>query len=328
MARCAKIVVLGYLLGFGSTTQASPWTFHWQKGQVLTYQVEHITKVTELVAGNKVEMVSKLKVLKNWQIESINNKGTATVHLTLASMHNEQTRPNGKVLLDSDHPDKGTPELHKQLKKFIGNTLAELHVDQQGKVAEVVQGAKVQFETDLPFAVCLPATDMSEGRTWARSFQIVLDPPFGAGEKFTASQQYQVVKLTDNQATLRVNTAIKDMPKSPAEQLPLLQKQPQGEVIFDLVAGRMLSADLKIECELQGHQGTGSNYRFYSRHLEKLVNEPSFTLMTISLAVTLPVQMPFRPNRSPVSLLTKLTASRCIPGSTALTSREGDPPAG
>lgn len=272
MTNWSSVVVSVCLLGVSSQAQAAPWTFRWQKGQVLAYQVEHVTKVAEVLAGNKVEMSSKLKLLKRWHIDAVDSQGIATVRLTLASMRNEQTRPNGEVLLfDSEQPDKCTPELREQLAKFIGTTLAVLRVDSQGKVIETVQGSATQFECDLPFTVCLPTADASEGQAWQRSFQVVLDPPFGAGEKYAASQQYEVLKLSGNQATLRLNTVIKDMPKSAAEQMPLLQKQPQGEVVFDLAGGQVLSADLRIEREVQGHQGAGSSYRFESRHVEKLV---------------------------------------------------------
>ncbi len=268
----AIFACLACLIGFiGSTAQAGPWSFQWQKGQVLSYKVEHITTVTEVLAGNNTEMTSRLNLVKRWQVEAV-DQGIATVRLTLAAMRNEQTRPNGEVLLfDSANPDTGTPELRAQLTKFIGKTLAVLRVDQHGKVIEVVQGSAAQFETDPPFVLRLPADELKEGQTWQRLYQIALNPPFGTGEKYQAIQQYQVMKLANGHATMSLSTTIKELPKSPAEQLPLLQKQPQGEIVFDIASGKVRQARLNIDREIRGHQGEGSSYHFVSRYTEQLV---------------------------------------------------------
>jgi hypothetical protein len=51
----------------------------------------------------------------------------------------------------------------------------------------------------------------------------------------------------------------------------VLQLQPEGEVVFDLQAGRLQSARLRIDKELKGHQGEGSSYKFQSAYTEKYV---------------------------------------------------------
>jgi hypothetical protein len=46
--------------------------------------------------------------------------------------------------------------------------------------------------------------------------------------------------------------------------VPLLQWLPEGEMVFDVQAGILRSATLKIDKELTGHQGEGSSYHFQS----------------------------------------------------------------
>ncbi len=274
MKRALRLVTVfcGIGLACGSV-QAGAWTFHWQKGQVLTYRVEHVTKVTDVLPGSRLVMVSKLNLVKRWEIDSVDDQGAATMRLKVVAMRNEQSRPNAEPLIfDSEHPDKSTPELHAQMSKFIGKVLAVLRVDAQGNVVKTLEGSATQFASDLPFLIRLPIAEPKEGQHWERPFDVTLAPPFGTGEKYQGVQQCQVAKLANGQGQLQVTTTIKDMPQSPAAQLPLVQKQSAGEVVFDVTGGRVLRADLRVEREITGHQGAGSSYRFESRYIEQLTN--------------------------------------------------------
>jgi hypothetical protein len=141
-------------------------------------------------------------------------------------------------------------------------------VDGQGKVLEVIKGSANQYESDPPFVLRLPANPLTLGQAWERSYQITLEPPLGTGEKIPSLQKYQVIALANGLATIRLTTDLK-MPGALSEQMPLLQKQPAGQIVFNVQAGRVQSVDLHIEKELQGHQGEGSSYRFVSTYKEQ-----------------------------------------------------------
>lgn len=256
------------ILTAGARAQSTSGHFHWVKGQVLHFRVEQITKVTEVVGGKKTESGSKLNLVKRWDVQEVDGSA-ATVKLSITAMRHEQQRPNGEVLrFDSTNPDKCTPELREQMGKYIGQTLAILKVDGQGKVLEVIKGSANQYESDPPFVLRLPSQPLTLGQAWERSYQITLDPPLGTGEKIPSLQKYQIVSLANGLATIRMNTELK-MPGAISAQMPLLQKQPQGQIVFNTQAGRVQSVDLHIEKELQGHQGDGSSYRFVSTYKEQ-----------------------------------------------------------
>lgn len=261
-------VLVPLILVAASRAQSLSGHFHWSKGQVLHFRVEQITKVTEVAGGKKVDTASKLNLVKRWEVKEV-DQGTATVQLSITAMRHEQQRPNGEILrYDSTNPDKSTPELREQMSKYIGQTLAILRVDGQGKVLEVLKGSANQYESDPPFVLRLPAQSLALGQAWERSYQITLDPPLGTGEKVPSLQKYQVTALANGLATIRMHTDLK-LPGAIAERIPLLQKQPEGEIVFNIPAGRVQTVNLHIEKELQGHQGEGSSYRFVSTYKEQ-----------------------------------------------------------
>jgi hypothetical protein len=268
--RCllSAAVLLSFTLP--SSAQA-PWRFRWQKGMVLNYKIKHVTSVVEIVETSKNTSNSNLDLVNRWQVIDI-DKDVATLSLTLVSMRNEQKRANGETLLfDSQNLEKSTPELREQMGKFIGQTVAVVRMDGYGRVVEIKQGSAASFEAEPPFVVVFPEAKAEAGQAWRRQFKLVLDPPFGTGEKFEAEQRYDCKKIEAGKATLGVATNFKTMPDNMRERIPLLQKDVQGELIFDLAAGTLISARLNIDKTIENHQGKGSSYRFKSQYTRQLV---------------------------------------------------------
>jgi hypothetical protein len=269
----AVVVVLA--VGSAAPAQTAGWRFRWEKGQVLTYRVEHASAATEVAGGKTNGFSSKLTLVKRWQVKEVDAEGVATLEMSMTALRHEITPPDGKVLLfDSADPDKSDPDLKEQLSKYVGTVLAVLRVDTRGQVVEVKEskhGPASKFESDLPFKLVVPAAAVKEGAAWERTYKITLEPPQGTGEKYDARQTYTCKAIKDGAATVTFTTAIANPPESVADQRPLLPMQTEGEVVFDVKAGVMKSAKVNIDKELKGHQGEGSSYRLQSRYTEELV---------------------------------------------------------
>jgi hypothetical protein len=250
-----------------------PWQFHWQKGQTLTYKIKHVTSVVETLEKGINTSNSQLDLVNRWQVAEVDAKGVATLTMTLVSMRNEQKRASGDTLLfDSQNLEKSTPELREQMGKFIGQTVAVVRLDGYGRVIEVKQGNAASFEAEPPFLIVFPDAKAAAGQAWKRPFNVVLEPPFGTGEKVQADQRYDCTKIDAGKATLLVKTEFKTMPDNARERLPLLQKDVEGEIVFDLPRGRLISARLHTDKTVANHQGKGSSYQFKSDYSRELVD--------------------------------------------------------
>jgi hypothetical protein len=270
MHKVYTAIFLTFVLTTTASAQTAAWRFHWQQGQTLHYRVEHTTYVAEVVGGSKVETRSKVNLVRRWHVVAVDAQGVATIEMSITAMRNEQTRPNGEVMVfDSRELDKSTPALAEQLSKMIGQTLVVLCVDGLGRVVEVPKSTASRYEAEPPFGLTLPGNAINVGQSWERPYNIVLDPPLGAGEKYPATQKYACSKLEDGVATCAVTTNVPKMPESKADQLTLLQKLLEGEVGFDVQHGRLQSSRFVIDRQVQGHQGEGSSYRFQSTYTEQ-----------------------------------------------------------
>ena len=271
---CTRIFAL--LFGLAGTpsvsAQDAAWRFQWPKGRTLTYRANHATTVSEVVDGNKTETTSRLTLVKQWKVADVDPSGIATLHLSLAALRTENTKPNGeKLLFDSANLDQSTPEL-RQMKEHLGKTLAIVRIDGYGRIHEVKHGSAAKYEAEPPFALVLPAAAPKEGQAWVRNYKITLEPPQGTGERFPATQKYTCTKISGGQAHLAVTTELKSLPESPQERLPLLQKEVEGQAVFDIESGRLRRVELIIDKTVQNHQGPGSSYHFVSSYIEELTS--------------------------------------------------------
>jgi hypothetical protein len=275
MIRKITLAVLSGLLVVTAASAQTAARFHWQPGQVLTYRATQITSAAETSDGTTAETSTQLAETKRWQVVGVDAAGVATLQLSLTALRVETRTPKGDtILFDSANPEKSDPALRDQLGRYVGPPLAVLRVDTLGKVLEVKEckyGSASRFESEPPFVAVLPEAALQPGLSWERSYVITLEPPQGTGEKYEAGQKYACQAINGTLATFTLTTVIAKPPAALADQVPLLQVQPQGEMVFDLQSGRLQRARLQIEKELKDYQGEGTNYRFRSTYTEEYV---------------------------------------------------------
>ncbi len=277
MIRTALAALLAALAVAPAAIAQTTGRLRWQVGQVLTYRVEHTTQDNEVTSDATLDRKTHLSLVKSWQVIEVDKDGVATVRLWLRSLVWETTKPGGDMLrFDSTDPDKSTPELKSSFSKYFKEPLAILRIDPLGRVVQVKEsryGPASRFEIELPFAAVLPEDGLAANKAWERTYQITLEPPQGTGEKFAAVQRYACKSVADNLATVSLTTALKNPPEAAADLMPLVDKLPEGEVVFDLATGRMMKATLHVEKDLKGHAGAKSSYKVQSDYVEQYIGD-------------------------------------------------------
>jgi hypothetical protein len=273
MLRKALLVTIVSLVFASAATAQSAWRFRWQQGQVLIYRVEESVTASETLTEGKSESKTKASLVKRWQVQSVDTAGVATVQLSLDKLRLEKTTSGGDMLIyDSSDPAKSDSQMKEQLGRYVGQPIAILRLDGFGNVVEVKKsefGPASRFEADLPFKLGLLGVEFRAGQSWERNYKVTLEPPQGTGEKYDAVQHYSCKSISNGVASITLTTTLKTMPESLLDRVPLLQLQPEGELVFDTQSGLMRSARLVIDKELKGHQGEGTSYRFQRTYVEE-----------------------------------------------------------
>jgi hypothetical protein len=268
MAACCGVLVMA------SLASAQSPHFRWQTGQLLVYRTEHNTANSFVMGENKIdETKTRVQSIKRWQVMDVDSAGVATLQMSLQALFFETTiSGEPHLVFDSAHLDESTPDLRKQYENYIGQPLVVVRIDGQGKVIEVkdVKDARpeyseAKYESDPAFKLILPTEPLKAGLNWERAYQIVLGPPFGTSdEKYAAVQRYVCKDVAGNLATLSLTTEMKSAPAAQEDQVPLWQMQPEGEIVFDVEAGRLQKATLRIDKSANIEGGSTHFQSFYT----------------------------------------------------------------
>lgn len=273
--RHKMIVALCGVLMTASLASAQGPRFRWQTGQVMVFRSEHNTLASYVKDDSKSETKTRVQSIKRWQVLGVDEAGVATLRMSLQALFFETVPPVGEPLVfDSANLDKSDKALRAQYENFIGQPLVEVRVDELGKVVEVKEAkpgySAAKYESDPPFKFLLPVETLKPDLVWERGYQITLEPPQGTGEKYAAVQRYVCKSVADNLATVALTTELKNAPAAQEDQVPLWQVQPDGEIVFDVQAGRLQKATLRIDKEAKIE---GGSTRFQSVYTEEYAGD-------------------------------------------------------
>ena len=248
------------------------------KGEVLKYRIEQTTSADEIIIDEKTnkptptKSSTKLSLIKVWTISEVDEKGIATLDLSLEWMKIERVLPNGEK--DSFDSKDANEDNQAEMKRLVGPKLATLKMDTLGQLIEVKEskyGPASRFTAELPFKVTLPEKEAKEGIAWDRHFTIKLDPPAGTGETYATKQTYTMKAPTNGFTVININTTLKEPPMQANDLIPLLPMMLQGEVYFHAPTGRYFGARLKMEKTIENHLGEGTKYTYASTYVEDLI---------------------------------------------------------
>ena len=273
-----SVALFTFALLVSAEPAAQPPRFVWKANQTHTYKVTQHTIVRETTLDPKTEKPvanearTNLTLTKKWQVKSVDDKGIATVEMTITAMKNEFPRPDGTtVVLDSAQPEGA-----KAMAGYLNVPVVTVRVDARGQIVEVKEtkaGTAARLNAELPFRMILPSTAPAAGQSWERTFAMKLDPPLGTGESYDFNQKFTQTAYKDGLLVASVETTLKAPPKGLAERVPLVPMLWTGEVYFNTVAGKYHAARLRVKAALPNYQGEGTRFEYESVYSEDAVNK-------------------------------------------------------
>jgi hypothetical protein len=249
--------------------------FRFRPGESWQYRVQQTTRVTQTFQGETNLLESSTELVKRWEVKEVLPDGSAWLQLSIPELKLKQKLPSGQsIVYDSTQPQQSHAALREQMEQFVGKPTVQLKVDSRGQVLEtkpLLPIPGIGTGSEPPFGIVLPESALQAGQRWQRSFQIVLEPPLGTGQKYDAEQHYEVRTLAAEQAEITFVTQLKNPPTDPAEKIPLLQKITRGVAVLDRMTGRVTLLRVQAGGTVEGLEGApDSKYEFFSEYVERL----------------------------------------------------------
>ena len=250
--------------------------YKFSPGETISAEVSHRAITETTINGTTQHIETATDSIKSWKITDVDQDGLATLE-HLVDHVKMMTRTSGveSVRWDSDSQE-APPEGYEGVQLGLGKPLSELTIDSCGRIMK----RKNFFPTppsntgDL-MVVPLPDSPVTTGTSWAVPDTIIIELPGGARKSVRTRLRYQVTKLEDDRASIKVDTTVLTPIHDTQTESRLLERIWSGQIIFDIDRGCVIERSVRVDRRVVGFHGPASSIRYKASREEQLISNSS-----------------------------------------------------
>lgn len=251
--------------------EAVTLAYRFQKGDRIDMNVAHRALTETTMNGTTQAVETMTDSTKTWRVVSVDDAGRATLEHSVDDVTmTSRTSDRGEVRWSSGS-DAAPPPGYEAVRPSLGVPLSRLVVDPAGRVVErhELRPSPPSSTGDL-VVVPLPDGPVAPGAEWTIPQEVVVEVPNGPRKLVRTRLRYRLDTITDGIATIRVDTTVLTPIDDPRLEARLLERIWDGEIRFDIDAGRVISRRTGIDRRVVGFGGPESSVR-YKASLEETV---------------------------------------------------------
>ena len=240
----------------------------------LKYEVVHRVSVETTIDDVTQQNRSHSRAIRQWHIvQSDNDRMTIEYAIPSVNMWSESS-PHRAVRYNSE-TDTDVPPPYAAVAAMVGRPLATLQVDTHGNV---IERSEEESETDFGtggMLVPLPSEPIQVGTEWAHPAAVRVRLTDGKYKTMKTRHLYRLEKVASGVAVISVRNQVLTPVPDARVQSQLLQKLTDGEIRFDIDAGRIVSKKWTWDESIVGFSGAASQMKYLAELTEQLLpDEP------------------------------------------------------
>jgi hypothetical protein len=188
----------------------------------------------------------------------------------------QRTQGHKEVRYNSEAGDE-VPPGYEDVAKAVGVTLTIVTMDQRGKILKRQERRSQPMSLSTQMTMPLPDHAVRVGESWSSPMDIDVILKDNSIKKVQTRQKFTLDSVTDDVATIVIDTQILTPIHDPAIEAQLIQRLSAGSARFDVAAGRILSQQLELDRRVIGFSGPSSSMHYRTRFTEELLRESSET---------------------------------------------------
>jgi hypothetical protein len=247
--------------------------YRFQSGETVRYEVVHLVSVDTQVQGVRQENKSRSRSVKLWKIGEVAGDGNVDFTHSVESVNMwSSTTGRDAISYDSDK-DKEVPADYRYVANMIGKPISLIKMSPTGEILDRKdQVSQIDMGTG-GLTLPLPKTPVRIGDEWAEFGTVPVRTEDGQHQFIKTRQRYRLEKVETGVATISLVTQVLTPIDDGRLRSQLIQKLSQGEVRFDMDAGRVLKRTLDWNEVVVGFNGPESNMSYLARMTESLITE-------------------------------------------------------
>lgn len=253
----------------GSTTY--DLRYRLSTGDVLRYEATHRASIRSTIDQTTQAAQTKTDSVKLWKITDVLPNGDIELMNVVERVRMVNQLPNKDPAEYDSERDTTPPPGFEDAARAVGVPLNVLRITPRGKV--ISRNAKVRHqsvEEDSPIVLRLPAGPVAIDETWDEPFEVKVTLERGGTKSIQTRRRHKLTGVANAIATIEVTYQVLS-PIDAIAECQLVQRLMEGEVKFDLKAGRIVSQQMEVDKRILGFAGPTSSMHYIMRMEEKLV---------------------------------------------------------
>jgi hypothetical protein len=245
--------------------------YRFREGDRIDMGVAHRALTETTMNGTTQAVETMTDSTKTWRVVDVDDAGRATLEHSVDDVTmTSRTSDRGEIRWSSAG-DADPPPGYEAVRHSLGVPLSRIVIDRAGRVVErkELRPCPPASTGDL-VVVPLPDGSVAPGAEWTIPQEVVVEVPAGPRKLVRTRLRYRLEDVTDGIATIHVDTTVLTPIDDPRLEARLLERIWDGEIRFDIEAGRVLSRRTGIDRRVVGFGGPQSSVR-YKSSLEETV---------------------------------------------------------
>ncbi len=247
--------------------------YKFEPNQFVHYDVAHSQTYTHQKAEHRLKATTESKARKHYRVVSVSPDGVATLepvidHVVMSAREDNKT----PLVWNSDNGPENCPAQFRATAERIGKPQVRMQFASSGELLSVVplNTTPVSASPEANFLLEFPSTAIPVGHVWSDEFSVDVNVTQTLKKPVTISRKYRLVSVEGSQAVIELKSTLLTPVREPEILAQLIQRTPQGTIVFDLDRGVLVSRELAIDKREVGALGDQSFLRVVSTYSERL----------------------------------------------------------
>ncbi len=245
--------------------------YKFAQGETIRWKVQQLGTTEATVRGNTQTSKMLLVSTKQWTVTEVDDEGNATFVHSVADVDMWQKVSGRPEIRYNSQTDEKPPLEYVHVAKTVGVPITTVKVSPNGKVLERDK-APLQANSGLGEIVLpLPVEPVKIGQDWHISNEIHVRRKDGKVLRVKTRLVYTLESVKTGLATISVKTEVVTPVNDPAVKSQLVQQLTNGELKFDVDAGRLVFQQIDWDETVVGFSGDNSLMKYLARFTEELL---------------------------------------------------------
>lgn len=254
-----------------ATAQKYDLKYKFTAGESVRTQVVHRAKVQTTIQGSSQTAETESRSVKVWVVQNVGDDGTVTFEHRVENIDMWQRTSGRKEIRYNSETDKEVPAGYEHVAEAVGVPLSTVTMDSRGTIVKRKENQALPTTVSTQMTMPLPDGPIAVGESWSSPIDIEVTTKEGLAKKIETRQKFTLESVSDDVATIHVESQILTPIHDPSIEAQLIQRLSEGTVKFDIAAGRVLSQQLDLDRHVIGFSGAASSMHYVTRFTEELL---------------------------------------------------------